>query len=109
MLKTGSFFMKSLYYSGGPGGKNYWPPQTKKARKSKNPATAVAGFFRIWRRRADSNRWIAVLQTAPLPLGYAALGFHIKQQAVSCQYKKSPFSPHSILEGESMSISGEPL
>jgi hypothetical protein len=26
----------------------------------------------IWRRRAGSNRCIAVLQTAPLPLGYGA-------------------------------------
>jgi hypothetical protein len=25
-----------------------------------------------WRRRSDSNRCIEVLQTSPLPLGYAA-------------------------------------
>ncbi len=27
---------------------------------------------RFWRRRADLNRCIEVLQTSPLPLGYAA-------------------------------------
>ena len=26
-----------------------------------------------WRRRSESNRWIKVLQTSALPLGYAAL------------------------------------
>ena len=31
----------------------------------------------IWRRRPDSNRGIAVLQTAALPLGYAALLFGV--------------------------------
>jgi hypothetical protein len=32
----------------------------------------------LWRRRPDSNRGIAVLQTAALPLGYAAFlsNFH---------------------------------
>jgi hypothetical protein len=29
---------------------------------------------KVWRRRAGSNRCIAVLQTAPLPLGYGAPG-----------------------------------
>lgn len=31
----------------------------------------------VWRRRAGSNRCIAVLQTAPLPLGYGAPEGHI--------------------------------
>ena len=26
----------------------------------------------IWRRRPDSNRWMEVLQTSALPLGYVA-------------------------------------
>ena len=30
-------------------------------------------LLRNWRRRSDSNRCIEVLQTSPLPLGYAAL------------------------------------
>jgi hypothetical protein len=29
-------------------------------------------LLRNWRRRSDSNRCIEVLQTSPLPLGYAA-------------------------------------
>ncbi len=32
----------------------------------------LAGPF-SWRRRSESNRWIADLQSAALPLGYGAL------------------------------------
>ena len=31
------------------------------------------GRSKEWRRRSESNRWIKVLQTSALPLGYAAL------------------------------------
>ncbi len=34
-----------------------------------------------WRRRSESNRWIKVLQTSALPLGYAALILKRKAKA----------------------------
>ena len=36
-----------------------------------------AGSRKSWRRGAESNRRIKVLQTSPLPLGYRALPFHL--------------------------------
>ena len=39
---------------------------------AKNNRRAPGRASSVWRRRAGSNRCIAVLQTAPLPLGYGA-------------------------------------
>ncbi len=44
------------------------------SRGEATPEEPRARASEVWRRRAGSNRCIAVLQTAPLPLGYGASG-----------------------------------
>src|SRR5438128_1113933 len=39
----------------------------------------------VWRRRSESNRWIKVLQTSALPLGYAAIIVQTKGEGHSCR------------------------
>jgi hypothetical protein len=43
------------------------------ARKKKRGKPKIAAPFNVWRRHPDLNRRITVLQTAALPLGYAAV------------------------------------
>ncbi len=48
---------------------------TKKcSHQQKKVAAATVSTWNSWRRHPDSNRRITVLQTAALPLGYAASG-----------------------------------
>lgn len=54
--------------------------QTADAGKEAEPQNAVKSHAKKWRRRAGSNRCIAVLQTAPLPLGYAAVDASYNRQ-----------------------------
>ncbi len=48
-------------------------PLDFKSSASANSAIPALDFDDKWRRRADSNRCIRVLQTPALPLGYAAI------------------------------------
>src|SRR5205807_10646740 len=45
------------------------------------PGTRVRRWMEnCWRRRADSNRRMGVLQTPALPLGYVALGVRLERE-----------------------------
>ena len=51
-----------------------------------------AGSRKSWRRGAESNRRIKVLQTSPLPLGYRALPFHLSSLPYQHQAQGSVLS-----------------
>ncbi len=56
-------------------------------KKERPPNFRSTGVFSRWRRRPDLNRWVEVLQTSALPLGYAATkeGPDLRGTADRCQ------------------------
>ncbi len=63
--KTFTLIVK-VFYTGGRGRTDTPEEHDFESCASANSATPA------WRRQPDSNRWIKVLQTLALPLGYAA-------------------------------------
>lgn len=54
------------------GGVGLEPTRLGEAADFKSAVSTCSTTRPLWRRRPESNRGIAVLQTAALPLGYAA-------------------------------------
>ena len=77
------------------------PTDNDVPRTSLTPATMCGGG---WRRRADSNRRMGVLQTPALPLGYVALRFDMEREmglepttfSLARRRSTSELLPHNI-------------